>query len=226
MKRRASTFFDEGGLAMHPLILLFDVVSPKRRADGGLTTTERMLVAVVALLASLALAALWGIAAGTQGGHWAFGNAVTVPVLIVVSSLAALPLGLVAWKLTTPDGRALDLVVGHAAGAFAATLVLALLAPLIALYQHSSAWAGPVVAMGSVAVALVVGLAIFVRVIGKLVPDSTARRAFIAPAALVLVAQLAALAQLCALTSPILPRRTAFGRGIDGVGGASSELAP
>jgi hypothetical protein len=209
--------------SMHPLSLLFEVVSPKPRAGVELRATERMLVAVVGFLASLALAAVWGVAAGTHGGHWAFGNALKVPVLIVVSSLAALPLGLLAWKLTSPEGRALDLVVGHAAGAFAGALVLALLAPLIALYQHSSAWAGPIVAMMSVGIALLVGLAIFVRVIGKLAQDSAARRAFIAPAALMLVVQLAALMQLCALTSPILPRRTAFGRGIDGV---SSEPSP
>jgi hypothetical protein len=205
---------------------LFEVVSPKPRPGGDLSSTERMLVAVVGFLASLALAALWGIAAGTHGSHWAFGNAVKVPVLMIMSSLAALPLGLLAWKLTSLEGRALDLVVGHAAGGFAAALVLALLAPLIALYQCSSAWAGPVMAVASVGVAIVVGLAIFVRVIGKLVQDSVARRAFIAPAALMLVVQLAALMQLSALTSPIFPRRTVFGRGVDGLGAPSSELSP
>jgi hypothetical protein len=208
---------------MHPFALLLDMVSPSPRANAEMSSTQRSLVAVVGFLGSLGLAAVWGVAAGTYPGHWALANAFKVPTLLTVSSLAALPLGLLVWKLTAPEGRASDLIVGHASAAFAGSLVLAFLAPLVALYQHSSTWAGPVVAFASAAIALVVGLAIFVRVIGKLVSAGSARRGLVAPAGLLLAVQLAALMQLASLTTPIFPDRTMFGRGIDGALTPSAE---
>jgi hypothetical protein len=201
---------------MQPVSLLLDFVGPKPVEVNAVSRAERYMVAIFGFLASLAAAAVWGIAAGTHEGHFALANAVRVPLLLGAASLAALPIGLLAWKLTTTLGRGSDLVLGHAAATFTGALALAALAPVVVLYQESSVWAGPMVALGSALVgALVAGLAL-VRVVTKLVASGRERRALLFPFGLMLVVEAATLMQLAALMPPIFPERSAFGRGIDG----------
>jgi hypothetical protein len=105
---------------------------------------------------------------------------------------------------------------------FGGTLVLAVLAPLVALYYHSSAWAGPVLGMGSAMLALGAGTIMFVRgVVRRLEPGAT-KGAVLLPVTVVLGMQLATLLQLGALAAPIFPERTPFSGGIDHV--ASSRV--
>jgi hypothetical protein len=97
---------------------------------------------------------------------------------------------------------------------FGGTLVLAVLAPLIALYYHSSAWAGPVLGIGSAAVALFTGTIMFVRGTVRRV-EKGARAPVLLPVGVTLAMQLATLLQLAALAAPIFPERTIFRGGID-----------
>ncbi|WP_394831933.1 hypothetical protein LVJ94_35990 [Pendulispora rubella] len=196
---------------------LVDVVGPSRvgsRPEIG--RAQRIFLSSMAFLGALVLAGIWGVAAGSHAGHLGVGSALKVPLLLLASVLAALPLGLLVFRLTSATGRASDLVLGHAAATFTGTLVLALLAPIVALYQYSSAWAGPVVAVASAAVAIGVSFAIFLRVLAKLAAGGT-WLPFVVPVVLLLGLQGAALFQLASISTPILPERTLIERGIDGV---------
>ena len=206
---------------MNTFAQLIDLVSP-RQPPSEMTRAERLYVAGVAFVVSLGFAAVWGIAAGSAGGHVALRNLACVPMLLVVSMLASLPLGVLALRLTSSSGRASDLVVAHCGATFAGAATLVLLAPLVALYQLSSAWAGPLVAIATAVLAFACGVAVLVRILAKL---GSARPAIALPVVLLLAVQVASLSQLAVLAPPILPNRTTFGRGIDGVV-VSAEQAP
>jgi hypothetical protein len=209
---------------MNAIAQLTSLLSPERPVDLP-SRSERLYVAAVAFLGALVCASLWGVAAGSGGGRFALGNLLSVPMLLAVSTVASLPLGLLVFRLTSTEGRATDLVLAHAAALFAGALVLLLLAPLVALYQLSSSWAGPLVAMGTAVVAIGAAIALFVRTLGKLAEEET-RRAFLVPVALLALVQLASLSQLAVLAPPVLQERSLFGRGIDGLVTARTEAKP
>ncbi len=209
---------------MHPIGQLLEVVGPGGHPEPGLSRTEQLRLSVIASLSSLALAGIWGLAAGSHAGRFAFQNAVTVPALLLASSLAALPLGLLIFCLTAPKGHWSDLILGHSTATFTGALVLALLSPIVALYQYSSSWAGPWVALGSAFVGAIVAVAILLRVLAKLVPID-ARRSFVLPVVLLLIVQLGALCQLASVTDPVFQHRTLFGRGVDGLA-PSGQVQP
>jgi hypothetical protein len=193
-----------------------DGETPRATPSLDASGARRALLAITAFLSALALAAVWGVAAGSVPGHLALDNLIKVPLLLVVSAMAALPLALLVHRLTSSRGRGSDLLIGHALGTFVGALVLALLAPLVALYQHSSTWAGPAFALGSAFLAIAVAFAVFIRILGKIHTDGP-RRALVAPAGLLLFLQLAALVQLASITTPIFPQRTTLGHGIDAI---------
>ena len=58
------------------------------------------MLAALAIAAALALASLWGIAAGSASASLAMANAYKVPMVILLSALTALPAGLVTLRLT------------------------------------------------------------------------------------------------------------------------------
>ncbi len=204
---------------MQTLASLVDFVSPRPKNDAPQGATERAWVAATAVLASVVLTGLWGLASNAAGAS-AAGNVVKVPVLLVVSALASLPAALLVWKLLgTRGARATDLLVAYAVALFGGTAVLAALSPIVLLYQHSSARFGPAVAQASAWVAFATGVLVFARVLGRLVPAGASRRVLAAPVALLLVLQGAALTQLASTTSPIFGERTALGRGVDGWAG-------
>ena len=92
---------------------------------------------------------------------------------------------------------------------------MAVLAPLVALYYHSSSFAGPMLALGSTCIALVVAVSVFVRGAFKSVDEG--RQALILPVFVFVALHLGALLQLIALASPILPEVTIFDAGVDGI---------
>jgi len=100
---------------------------------------------------------------------------------------------MLALRLTTAEGRPSDLLVAHSGATFAAALTMLLLAPLVALYQFSSAWAGPIVAMVTVVLGFVCGVAVFIRMLRKL---GGVGPAIVVPVLLLAVVQIASLAQL------------------------------
>jgi hypothetical protein len=211
---------------MGALKMMFDMIGPGPLNASEVSATERWRAAVFGFLCAVAFAAVWGIAAGSRDGHLALANLMTVPILLTASSVAALPVGLLLFRLTSSDGRLSDLMVGHAAATFTGTLVLAVLSPIVALFQHSSLWAGSWVALGSVFVALVVAVAILIRVVAKLSSAGGARRAVIFPFVVLGIVQLSSLLQLASVMPPVFPDRTVFGHGIDALGETEPRTAP
>jgi hypothetical protein len=207
---------------MSPFELLFDFIGPKPIASGETTATQKNLAAIAGSLSCLLLAAIWGVAVGTHADHLALDNGLRVPLLLTATALTALPLGLVVMKLTSSEARPSDLLFAYSAAAFASSLLLAMLAPIIAVYQLSSPWAGLYIAIGSAFVALAVGAAILVRVVKKLLPNGQ-RLALALPVFLLCVVGLGTLSQLASVMSPIFPNRTVFGQGIDSIVEMRSE---
>ena len=204
---------------MHSVSRLFDLVSapatPSSSSLAAIGRNERLLLATLGLVCAIVFAAVWGLAASSTSLGAALGNAFKVPMLLVVSGAVALPAVLLFCRLVSPGAAGgVDLLVGYAVAVFGGTLVLAVLAPLVALYQHSSSWIGPQIALGSIVLALVAGCVVFVRALGRLVTSAGRRGVYLPVIAMVLV-QLAALAQLASVVSPVLSTRTSFGHGVD-----------
>jgi len=198
---------------MEQLRNLLDLVGARSTPAPG-TTAERLVIAGTAFLGALLCSGLWGIAAGSGGGRLAIGNLAVVPVLVAVSTVASLPVSVLALRLFSEQNRASDLVLSHAVALFGGSLLLLLLAPVVALYQLSSAWIGPSIAIASVLVALLGGLGIMLRTMRRLA-GSIRSTAFVLPAVLLLVLQVASLSQLASLAPPVMHARTAFGHGVD-----------
>ena len=200
---------------MKTLVTLIDIACgrPIPAEDGG--RSRRLQLVVFALLASLVFAAVWGLAAGSQSAGLAVANLYKVPMVVLMSCAFAAPAGLLAWRLSGTRVRGSDLALGFAGSVFGGTLVLAVLAPLVALYYHSSAWAGPVLGLGSAGLALFAGTLMFVRGVIRRLEPGTKKRTVLLPVAVTVAMQLLTLLQLASLASPIFPERTAFSGGID-----------
>jgi hypothetical protein len=203
---------------MGTLMTLLDIACgrPIPGADGG--RARRIELMIVALLASLVFAAGWGAAAGSRNALLATANLYKVPMVVLLSCVFAAPAGLLAWRLSGAAMRGSDLALGFVGSVFGGTLVLAVLAPLVALYYHSSAWAGPMLGVGSAFVALATGTIMFFRGVLKRLPAGAPKAAAFVPALVILGMQLATLLQLASVVSPIFPERTPFSGGIDHFG--------
>jgi hypothetical protein len=178
---------------------------------------RRLQLALGSVLAALGLAALWGVAVGCQSPALAAGNAVKVPMVLLLSVLSALPAALVAQKLLTLPGSGRSVLESVAGGVFASGLILGVLAPLVAIYYQTSAWAGPLLGIGSVLSALIVGNLVFVRSLFNRRPEGARRRLVVLPALVFIALQGMTLVQFIALASPIFPETTRFDAGIDGL---------
>jgi hypothetical protein len=209
---------------MRTLVTLIDIACGRAIPPEDSGPSRRLQLIVISLLSSLAFAAAWGLAAGSRSGALAFANVYKVPMVVLMSCAFAAPAGLLAWRLSGPRVRGSDLALGFSGGVFGGTLVLAVFAPLIALYYHSSAWAGPVLGIGSVGLALLTGTVMFVRGVVRRLEPGTKKRAVLLPVAVTLGMQLLTLVQLTALASPIFPERTVFGGGIDHIAQSSHVL--
>jgi hypothetical protein len=133
-----------------------------------------------------------------------------------LSAISAAPLGLVAWKLLGEETSVTDLLLAQARSLLAGSLVLGTFVPIVALYYHSSRFAGPLLADATAFVSLGVGAYVFIRLALRTKGASNLAVRAGVPVAILLV-QLAAMLQLVALASPILPDPTMFRRGVDGL---------
>jgi hypothetical protein len=177
---------------------------------------QRTQFTLAAALSSLGFAAIWGLAAGSSSLGLALGNAYKLPMVVLLSSLAAVPAGLLALRLTGTRFVARELLLAFATSVFAGTMVLAVLSPLVALYYHTSSWAGPYLGMGSAIAALVIAISSFARsAIGRADRSAGDVRLLAIPLVVMVLMQVAALLQLIAMASPILPETTVFDTGID-----------
>lgn len=181
--------------------------------DDGPATRARIVL--LASLASVFFAAVYGVAVGSTDVSLALANVYKMPMVVVLSAVSALPAGLLAWKLIGARHKASDLVMGVASAVFSGTLVLAVLAPLVALYYNTSGFLGGTLAMATGGLALVTGLVILLRAVWMRVPKGTSRFSVAAPVAVIMGIQLATLLQFIYVASPILPEVTVFDGGAD-----------
>jgi hypothetical protein len=187
------------------------------------TRSQETMLAIGALVVGLVLSSIWGIAAGSASASLAMANAYEVPLVILLSALTALPAGLVTLRLTGAKLSGAQLASAFATSIFGGTLVLATLAPLVAIYYHTSSKAGVPIALGSVFIALATASLLFARAVKRRVIEATGSetsgRATSLLAVVVLVTLfVAALLQYVALASPIIGEvGTRFDGGFDGM---------
>jgi hypothetical protein len=196
-----------------------------RSSFAELSRTRRLQLATLSAVGALACAAAWGAAAGSCFPALAVSNLVKVPLIVLLSAVAAAPLGIVAWKLLGDDTRASDLLLAHARGLLAGAAILGALVPIVAIYYHSSAVAGPLLAVGTALVALVFGGMMFVRFMAQARGEVPGAWRVAVPVGM-LVLQAAAMLQLVVLVPPILPDKTIFRKGIDGLTQKITEVQP
>ncbi len=196
-------------------IALFELATGRPLAEEDQGSASRAQVVVRATLASVVFGSVYGLAAGSTDIALAVSNLYKIPMVVILSSLCALPAGLLTWKLTGAQTRAGDLFLGVAAGNFTATLVLAAMAPIVALYYHTSGFLGGTLALAASALAVGLGLFNVVRSVLSRRPEGVSRRVVALPLAVLIGAQLAALVQFIHVASPILPETTVFDGGVD-----------
>jgi len=176
------------------------------------------MLTIGALFAGLVLSSIWGLAAGSTSASLALANAYKVPMVILLSALTALPAGLVALRMLNAPLSAHQLVSAFVSAIFGGTLVLATLAPLVAIYYHTSAKAGLPLALGSVFVALATASLLFGRAVFRQVAGQPRRRTSLFAVAVLVGLFLTALLQYVALASPIIgDAGTRFDGGFDTV---------
>lgn len=188
-----------------------------------LTRSQETMLAILALAAGLVLSAIWGVAAGSASASLAAANSIKVPLVILLSAITALPAGFVTLRLTNAKLTGGELAAAFASAIFGGTLVLATLAPLVAIYYHTSSKAGVPLALGSVFVALGTATLLFGRAVARRVMKNTGSETQGKLASLIAVAVLvaifvAALMQYVAVAAPIIGEAgTRFDGGFDGL---------
>lgn len=209
---------------MQTVATLLNLACGRQALADDDSRAKRLQIVVGGLLASLLLSSIWGLAAGSGDLALALANVYKLPMIVLLSSLSALPAGLLAWKLVGARYRASELLASYSSGILSGTMVLAVLSPLVALYYHSSQWAGPVLAMGTVFLALVVASVIFIRGVVTRVKEQASRLSYLLPIFVIIIILLATLVQLIAVASPILPELTVFDGGVDRMIQGGSQL--
>jgi len=185
--------------------------------DPPSSRAQHTMLSVFAILASLALASLWGLAAGSASIELSIANAYKVPLVVLLSALAALPAGVVTLRLTSAGLAARELASAFATWIFGGILVLSTLAPLVAIYYHTSSKVGVPLALGSVFTALAIASLLFGRTVARRVSGRPGRAASLLAVGVLVGLFLAALLQFVALASPIISEVTPFSGGIDTV---------
>lgn len=199
--------------ASGPKLELLDLVGgrwPLERQGSA----QRVQMALRAGGAAIALASFYGVVIGSTDLGLALGNAWKLPGVLALSTLTALPAGLLAHRLMGGQRGSSNLFTATMAGNFAAALVLASLSPLVALYYHTSTLLGAPLAMLTGSLALFVGVGSGIRLMWR---SEELRKALVVPTLVLLVVQLLAMLQFLHLASPILPEATIFESGLEGM---------
>lgn len=219
-------------IAERPFGMVFQILGSRKSSEPlEISKPARVLLIASSLLAAVVLSGLWGLAATSTSLGAAGGNLVKVPTLILGSGLAAIPLVVVLWKLVgPPQSSVTSLLLAYAVSLFGGALLLAVTAPIVAIYQYSSSFAGPTIAHVSAILGFVGFALLFVRALRRTSQPGTNRWKLAMPAGALLVVQVLAMAQLASSTTPVFKERTWFGRGVDGMthepGPATAPVEP
>jgi hypothetical protein len=180
-------------------------------------SARRVRLSIAATLAAGVAAALFGLAAGSADPSLAINNVYKVPMVILLSAVAALPAGLLSWKLIDVDMRLSDVMTSLISANYTGTLVLLAAAPLVALYYLTGSAFGGHLGLGATLVATAVTIGVFFRAALLRRPEDVSKRQLFVPLAVTGAIQLVALVQLIGIASPILPEVTAVSHGMDGL---------
>jgi len=174
------------------------------------------VLAATAVLGTLAFSAIWGLAVGSTSASMALSSAYKVPLVILLAGIASFPAAFLALRLLGAELRARDLFLRFAAAMFTGSLILAVLAPIVAIYYHTSISFGVPLALGSAIAALAIAGLLFARAaIRRAVSTGGWGRSITGVVVLVGLYSLALL-QIVAIASPIISATTAFDSGVDG----------
>jgi hypothetical protein len=198
---------------------LFDLASGKalpQEEDGPAT---RLNLMAGALLAATVFCAIYGLAAGSSSLSLALSNVYKVPMVLLISTLGAVPAALLCWKLSAAEYKATDLLMGLVAGNFTGALVLAASAPIVGLYYHSSTWLGGVLGLAAASVAVIVGFVVMVRGVASRVPNHVSLLPVVPTVAVMMAMEMLVMVQMIHVASPILPEVTVFDGGMDAIVG-------
>lgn len=186
-----------------------------RLPAADVSGARRLQLTIGSLIGAVVLSAVWGAAAGSGGPALAAANLFKVPAVVLLSALLAFPTAAVVLKLSRTRYSARDLFASVGSATFAGALILAVLSPIVALYYHTSSTIGASLAIGSTFVALGVAGWILTRNALARRPEGESRRTIVVVTIIFLVLAVAAMLQLTAVLSPILPEVTPFDGGID-----------
>ena len=187
------------------------------RISSTLSAQRALHIAIGSLLCALLLSAAWGAAAGSSSVLLALSSGLKVPIIVLLSTLAALPATLLALRLSGVQYAGRRLFLSICSGVLGGALILAALAPIVGIYYHTSAAIGAKLAVASAFVALGAGGLIMVRNALKQLPADLNAKSIAMPLGVFAVVLLAAMLQFIALASPVLPVPSAFDGGIDGI---------
>lgn len=187
------------------------------RIEEGASPQRTLHLAIGSLLCALVLAAVWGAAAGSSSTILALSSGLKVPLIVLLSTLAALPATLLVLRLSGVPYAVRRMFLSICSGVLGGTLILAALAPIVGIYYHTSAKVGAQLAIASAFVALGAGGLIMVRNAMRQLPAGMRAKNLALPLGVFIVVLLAAMLQFVALASPVLPSPSAFDGGIDGI---------
>lgn len=196
---------------------LLDLLSARPLAIERGHASRSYQVAIQAIVASLAMGAVYGVAVGCTDPRQAVHNVVAVPVVVLMSLACAAPAGMLTWKMLGHGTRASDVAISVATGLFSATLVLAAAAPLLALYYLTTDYVGAPLALSVVALATAGGVFNAFRAGAYRRREGVSPLAVFLPLGVTLGCLLLAELQLIHLASPILPEDTVFDHGVEGL---------
>ena len=202
---------------------IFDLVGGRRLPEEDDGPAHRYRLMIGGVVAATACAAIYGAAAGTawiahSDTPWmGLLDVLKLPMVLVLSGLAAVPASLLAWKLFDARHECTDLLMGLVTANLTAAAVLAVSAPIVALYYLTTDFLGGTLAIAVACGAVCIGVLSGMRSIAWRIPaDVNVLR--LAPVIAVMTGvQLLALVQLVALASPILPEMTVFDGGMDAI---------
>jgi hypothetical protein len=180
-------------------------------------TARQLRLILLAGVATILSTAIYGFAVGCVDQSLAFTNIFKLPMVVLLSGVAALPPGLLAGKLTESRMAPTDITSSLMSANMTGSLVLLSAAPVVALYYLSGSTFSAYIAFGAALAGEFVALWIFFRAAHKRKPKDATWFDVWFPSAVLAVVQIVAIIQLIGIASPILPEMTLLSQGMDGL---------
>ncbi len=184
--------------------------APDTEIEGRAT---RIRLAILAMAAAAIGGAIFGVGVGSTELSLATANILKIPLVLLIPMAFSWPIGALVSKFMGTPIKGSELALSQSIGIFGTGLILAVLAPIVALFYHTTATLGGVVAMVAIGFASIVGLLMFFRAAHQ----RRSTKIGYLPAAVVTFFYCVSSIQVIALVSPILVESTRFSGGIPGL---------